>query len=602
MTNLRQLALIGNCHVAALLDERAKLVWWCVPRLDGDPFFAGLLDDDGGQRGSFAVELMDVVRAEQAYVPNTPIVVTRLYDRAERGIEITDFAPRFQRDGRPFRPATLVRTVKPLGGGGALVRVRLRPVSGYGGGEPRVTRGSNHVRYVGGGSEAPVVRLTTDMPVTYVMDEAWTRLERPAVFVLGPDDDLPGSPAAVARDHLERTTEYWLNLVGRLHLPFDWQEAVIRSAITLKLCSFEETGAIVASPTTSIPEAYHDGPAPDERLCRLRDAYPVVRALNRLGYVQTMAGFLGYLGDLVASSGEDDFALQPVYGIGREHDRPETRVDTLAGYRGGRPVRVGIPRSDHPEHDAYGSVVLAATQAFFDLRLREPARVATFRLLERLGERAWEHREEPDGGYWGFGGPDRVHTHSVLMCWAACDRLARIADRLNLHERQAHWTWRADAIRGAILERAWNGRRGCFVGSFGGEDLDACLLRMHEVGLVQATDPRFVATVDAIGRELVEGPFVRPHSAEGAAATWHPEHALVACSYWYIDALAATGRREQARRLFEQVLPYRSGLGLLAGHVDRRTGELWGNFPAAHAHVGLINCATRLSRGWDEIV
>jgi GH15 family glucan-1,4-alpha-glucosidase len=275
-------------------------------------------------------------------------------------------------------------------------------------------------------------------------------------------------------------------------------------------------------------------------------------------------------------------------------------VDTLAGYRGARPVRVGIPPGEHPEYDAYGSVVLAATQAFFDLRLPEPAHAGTFRLLERLGERAWEHRETPDGGMWGFGDPDRVHTHSGTMCWAACDRLARIAGRLGLADRQAHWAGRAETIRGTILERAWSGRRGCFVASYGGEDLDACLLLMHQVGLIQAKDPRFVATVDAVGRELVEGPFVRAHTDE--AGSRHPEHAIVACSYWYVDALAATGRREQARALFEQVLRYRSSLGLLAGHVDRRTGELWGNFPQTQAHVGLINCATRLSRSWDEIV
>jgi GH15 family glucan-1,4-alpha-glucosidase len=591
---LDDLAMIGNCQVAALVDGRARIVWWCVPRLDGDPVFASLLDD-GAERGLFAVDLDGVERREQAYLPNTAVVETRLHAGEGRGaVEVTDFAPRFERFGRIYRPATLVRIVRPLREG-ARIRVRLRPVFDHGARDPVVTRGSHHLRYVG---EAGAVRVTTDMPLTYLAEGTWFRLERPLAFVLGADETLGGAPAEVARDLLERTTGYWRRLVGRLHLPFEWQDAVIRSAITLKLCSFEDTGAIVAAPTASLPEADGEGRNWDYRFCWLRDSYFVVRALNRLGYIETMAGYLDYLRNVVAAS--EDGYFQPVYGIGLERRLVEREVGTLAGYRGNRPVRFGNQAHEHDQHDGYGSVVLSAAQAFFDRRLREPAGPELFALLERLGEKAWEYREAPDAGLWEFRGFARVHTHSVMMCWAACDRLARIAARLGLPDRAGHWAGRADAIKATILERAWSEGLGAFAASFGGEDLDASLLLMHEVGFLEPSDPRFVATVEAVGRGLAEGPFVyRYRSADDFGA---PAHAFVVCSYWYIDALAAVGRAGEARGLFEAMLERRNRLGLIAEHVDRATGELWGNFPQTYSHVGLINCAMRLSRDWEDVV
>lgn len=587
------LGLIGNCQISALIDQRGAIVWCCWPRLDAAPVFDALLDDDGGQ-GRFAIELQGFARAEQHYAENTAVLVTRLLDANGAGIEITDFMPRFELYGRMHRPTTLIRMVRPLAGG-PRIRIRCRPRFGYGALSPTVTRGSHHLRFVG---DALTVRLTTDAPLGYIVDEAMFRLDRPIVLYLGADETVTSELPTVARDFRDWTVSYWRQLTGRLQIPPEWQAEVARSAITLKLCSFEETGAIVAAHTTSLPEADGEGRNWDYRYCWLRDAYHVVRTLNRLGYVETMADHLVYLRNIAADSA--DGFLQPVYGIGREAALYERQVDTLRGYRCNRPVRVGNQAYEHHQHDGYGSVILAVTQAFFDRRLREPAGAETFHELERLGNKAFELHAVPDAGLWEFRGRAQVHTHSSMMCWAACDRLARIAARLGLTERAAFWAERATALRETILSRAWNPVRGSFVSTFEGDMLDAALLLMPTVGFLDAHDPRFVATLDAIGRELASGPFVFRYKAPDDFGA--PGNAFLICSFWYIEALARVGRTEEARAMFERMLGCRNRLGLMAEHIDVKTGELWGNLPQTYSHVGLIDCAMRLSRPWEAIV
>ena len=585
--------LIGNCAISALVDGEARIVWSCFPRFDGDPVFCRLLDNDG-ERGYFGIELEDRVSTEQGYVENTALLETIMRDNKGSGVRIIDFAPRFELYGRMFHPTTLIRIVEPLGEA-PRIRIRCRPLHAYGAQLPVITRGSNHIRYV---DDLVALRLTTNAPLTYVLDETCFQLDGPVVLHLGADESLRSGLLETAREFHERTAAYWRHLSGRLHIPFEWQDAVIRSAITLKLCAFEETGAIIASPTTSLPETDGEGRNWDYRFCWLRDAFFVVRALNRLGYVETMESHLRYLSDLVAESG--DGYLQPVYGIGLEKRLTEQTIDSLAGFRGNQPVRVGNQAFEHDQHDGYGSVILAATQAFFDRRLRRPAGRATFERLEVLGEKAWEFHDVPDAGLWEFRTKARVHTHSSVMCWAACDRLARIADRLELIDRRAHWRGRADAIRAVIEKRAWNQKLGSYVASFDGDDIDASLLLMHEVGYSRAGDPRFVGTVKAVEERLKDGAFVyRYKSPDDFGA---PENAFLICSFWYVDALITLGRKAEARAMFEELLACRNRLGLLSEHINRKTGALWGNFPQTYSHVGLINCAMRLSRSWQEVV
>jgi GH15 family glucan-1,4-alpha-glucosidase len=380
-------------------------------------------------------------------------------------------------------------------------------------------------------------------------------------------------------------------------VPFDYQDAVIRAAITLKLCVFEETGGIVAALTTSVPE--HDGSERnwDYRFCWLRDAYFTVTALNRLSSVSTLEYYLRYLRNVAAHT--DGGHIQPVYGVGLEGDLKEHIVDSLPGYRGHGPVRRGNQAAEHIQHDVYGQVILGAAQAFFDRRLRAPAGEIDFFSLEKIGERAFEMHDKPDAGIWEYRTIASVHTSSALMCWAACDRLSKIAEHLGKDDRARHWADRATQIRGTIERDAWNEERGAYTGAFGGEELDASVLLMIEVGFVDGDDERFRKTVDLIDKELRVGNAV--YRYRHADDFGKPETAFTACTFWHIDALAMTGRKEEARKLFEHVLAHRTRLGLLSEDMVTETGELWGNFPQTYSMVGIINSATRLSRSWASV-
>ncbi len=594
MMNLN-LGVIGNCTVSALVDEAGRMVWSCFPRLDGDPIFCALVGGESPAEGGYmAVELVGQTTREQCYLPNSAILSTRLGSSDGSAVEIIDFAPRYAQYERIFRPPTLVRRIAPLQGK-PRIRIRLRPRFGWGGLPSRVTLGSNHIRYV---SDVLTLRLTTDAPLAYVVEETPFVLGKPVSLILGEDESLHAGIEETARMFHERTLDHWRNWVRSLSIPFDWQEAVIRAAITLKLCNYEETGAIVAALTTSIPEAPGTQRNWDYRLCWPRDAYFVVQALNRLGATRTMEDYLGYITDIVGNDDGNGEKLGPVHGITRSAALEEREAPLLAGYRGMGPVRVGNQAHEQIQNDVYGSIILAATHVFFDHRLVRSGNRHLFERLEVLGRMAIRCFDKPDAGLWELRNKPAIHTFSSLMCWAACDRLAKISGALALPERDAFWRAEADRLHGVIARRCWNGERECFVSTWDGEELDASLLLMHELDFLTADDPRFARTVDAIGKDLKRGDLLLRYAVTDDFGL--PETAFTICTFWYIDALASLGRGDEARTLFEMVLARRNPLGLLSEDIHPETGELWGNFPQTYSMVGLINAAMRLSRSWEE--
>ncbi len=585
-----ELGVIGNGTVCALLDRDARVVWSCLPTFDGDPAFCDLLAPKT-EGGFFEVVLEGQATSSQHYTHNSAILVTRLEATDGSAIEITDFAPRYKQHGRLYHPMGFIRRIRPLAGA-PRIRLRLRPMAGYGTRCAERTFGSNHVRYL---LDGLVLRATTDAPLPMLLDELPFYLDHEIHIILGSDETLGDSPSRHAHEAHEATLDYWHEWVRFLSIPAEWQDAVIRAAITLKLCQYEGTGAIVAAMTTSIPEAPHTRRNWDYRYCWLRDAAFVVRALNRLGATRSMEEYLRYLFNLAAPEGD----LGPVYGIHFESELHEREAPELAGYRGMGPVRVGNDAWRQVQHDVHGGVVLAAAQLFFDRRLLTTGDASAFARLEPSGEAAWRLYDQPDAGLWEFRGRASVHTYSSVMCWAGCDRLARIAGHLGLGEREAHWRERADTMRENILARAVHPEHGHFVDTFDGSGLDASLLLIAELGFVDPSDLRYVTTVEAIGRDLARGHHVFRYIAPDDFGT--PETGFTICSFWYVDALAAIGRVDEARRLFEQLLEQRNALGLLSEDIAPESGELWGNFPQTYSMVGLVNSAMRLSRSWESL-
>ncbi len=593
MTTL-DLGLIGNSRTSALIDRRASIVWWCYPCFDGDPICCSLLQQEQQRAGfgSIDVELYGATQAEQRYQRNSAILSTRFTDESGNSIEVIDFAPRFYLHGRMFAPAMLVRIVRRVAGR-PRIALRVRPAADYGDRRAEPRCGAHHISYLG---MAQAIRLTTDAAVSAIIDERPFFLHDSVTLMMGPDETVDGSPHELGRAFYEQTLAYWHRWVRNLAIPFEWQDVVIRAAITLKLNAFDDTGAIVAAVTTSIPEAPHSGRNWDYRYCWLRDAYFVVDALNSLGATGTMEHYLDYILNIIADT--RDAPLQPVYGIRRETMLDEREAPALAGYRGMGPVRIGNLAYHQIQNDVFGAAVLASTQAFFDTRLERPAGQHMFADLERLGEQAVANYRVPDAGIWELRGSQRVHTFSSMMCWAACHRLACIGRHLGQHERARHWAAHAERMHREIEQAAWNPEIGSFVSTFHGDQLDASLLLMAEFQFLAPDDPRFASTVDAIERHLKRGDFLLRYDEEDDFG--RPETAFLVCTLWWILALAQLGRTERARELFRNVLAKCNHLGLLAEDVASDSGELWGNFPQTYSMVGLIQCATRLSIPWDK--
>jgi GH15 family glucan-1,4-alpha-glucosidase len=591
------LGLIGNSRTSALIDRQARIVWWCYPHFDSNPMCCSLLRPVPSEAAPEAFGFTDVLfpdshTVRQVYQRNSAILQTRMEDSAGNLIDIIDFAPRFYRHGRMFAPAMLVRIIKRVSGR-PRIGVRMRPALNYGADRAAVRCGAHHTTYYGG---AQSMRVTTDAAVTALTEEKLFFLHDSVTLLMGLDETVDGTPSEVGRSFYESTMAYWQRWVRNLAIPFEWQDVVIRAAITLKLNAFDDTGAIVAAVTTSIPESANSGRNWDYRYCWLRDAYFVVNALNQLGVTATMQRYLEYILNLIADS--RDMPLQPVYGIRRETQLDETLAENLPGYLGMGPVRVGNQAWHQVQNDVFGAAILASTHAFFDSRLERPAGRQMFADLERLGQQAIRVYQQVDAGIWELRGSQRIHTFSSLMCWAACDRLAAIATRLNLKQRALYWCKEAATIRKVIMQHAWNSKLGSFVSTFDGDRLDASLLLMSELQFVEPDDPRFIGTLRAVEKHLQRGDFLLRYDEEDDFG--RPDSAFIVCTFWWILALANTGETSRARKLFENILRCRNHLGLLSEDVSIDGSELWGNFPQTYSMVGLIQCATRLSIPWEK--
>ncbi|MDP9204534.1 MAG: glycoside hydrolase family 15 protein [Gemmatimonadota bacterium] len=594
MTSL-DLALVGNGAIGALIDAGGTVVWCCFPRFDGDPVFGSLLagESQSEHAGIFSIELVGADRIEQQYATDTPILVTRCYDKKGGGIEITDFCPRVElqgaeSDGDLDCAPVLVRQVRPLGGKPSIL-VRVTSAADY----ARIVRphalGANHISYAGD----QAIRLTTDAPTEAIVDKVPFQLDQTLTFIFGVGE-VSGEATSLGAILLERTEAYWRSWVSSLELSGEWRDAVVRAAITLELNVYEQTGAIIAAMTTSIPEAPNSGRNWDYRYCWPRDACFVVNALSRLGEIRTAERYLAFLLGLAEST--EDAQLAPMYAIDGGEIPEERAAECLTGYRGMGPVRIGNKASEQQQHDIYGEAVLTAEPLFAHSRASWLGDEALFARLEQFGHQAVRLHDVPDAGLWELRGAERVHTFSSLMCWVACDRLAKYATRLELADRAEYWRLHATAIHDVISRRSWNPELNAFTATMEGDSLDASVLLMPRLGFLGADDPRFIGTVAAIESQLKHGDFVYRYVERDDFG--YPENAFLVCTFWYIEAMAAMGgaRREQASALFEQVLSARNRHGLLAEDLDPRTLEQWGNFPQTYCMAGIIDCAVALAK------
>jgi GH15 family glucan-1,4-alpha-glucosidase len=585
---IEDLALIGSCQYAALTSRDGAVVWCCLPRFDAEPVFSSLLDHENG--GQFLIGAAGGELGTQRYQTNTNVLET-VFRTADGAFRVIDFAPRFFVAERSFRPTTLIRIVEPIDGT-PRIRVRCDPRLGWSKKEPERIEGSQHIDYQG---FARPLRLTTDVPLSYLGGRPFSLSER-RHFVLSWGEPLEESLPQVCQRFLEATVRYWRLWVKHCEVPPAFQDEVIRSALALKLHCYEDTGAIVASTTMAIPESPGSGRTWDYRYCWLRDAYYVLAAFRRLGHFEEREKFIAFLLDI--AGGNPTLDLAPLYRIDGSSDLEERILTDWPGMGGDGPVRLGNAAALHQQHDVFGEMVLALAPIFLDARFSEERSREALDLVERLARKAISVVGKPDAGIWEYRTEWKPQTFSSLMCWAAADQMAGIAGR-HRPGLVAEFREAADRIKREVAENAWNPALGSFVASYGGQSLDASLLEMASLRFLPGSDPRLRSTVEAIGKTLVKDGWLFRYKVDDGFG--QPTVAFVICTFWLIQALTVVGKQAEAAALFEKVRGVMSPVGLLSEDFDPVERRMWGNFPQAYSHVGLIHAAFSASPAWGDI-
>ena len=584
---LENLGLIGNCQAAAHVDSSGAVVWCCLPRFDAEPVFGALLDPDGGH---FLIGPASGALGTQRYLDNTNVLETR-FDEPDGSFRVIDFFPRFELNGRSFRPTQLFRIVEPLSGT-PRVRVEVKPVLGWSKQPPSAINGSHHVQWQG--YDAPL-RLTTDASLSWLSGQPFA-LTSKKHFVLAWGAPVEEALEPLCERFRSETEKAWRTWVKHCDVPTRWQHEVIRSALTLKLHCAEDTGAIVAALTTSLPEAPGTGRTWDYRYCWLRDAYYALDAFRLLGHFEEREQFLTFLLSVVANA--PDLALQPVYRLDGGTDLTERTLPHWRGFRGEGPVRVGNGAALHQQHDVFGELVLALAPVFLDARFRDQQTEATFDLLVRLAKRGIEVAGTPDAGIWELRTEWTPQTFSTLMCWAGADRLATVSRRFR-PALEPGFREAAARIKALLRQTCVDSTRTTLVARPGSTDVDASLLQALPLRFL-VDDPALAqGTIDVIQRELSIGAWLQRYRMPDGFS----EHrlAFTICGFWLVQALVCTGRLSEARERMTALLAHQPPLGLLSEDIDPSTNALWGNHPQAYSHVGLIHAAFAASPAWSEV-
>ncbi|HMD43267.1 MAG TPA: glycoside hydrolase family 15 protein [Candidatus Acidoferrum sp.] len=586
---LEHLGLIGNCQVSALVGHNGEIVWCCLPRFDSEPVFSTLLDATDG--GRFIVGAADGQSGEQIYLENTNILETR-FRTPSGSFRVIDFAPRFVQFDRTFRPTQIYRIIEPIEGT-PRIQVVCEPRIGWSKGVPTRLNGSNHVRFEGFDSQ---LRLTTDIPVSYLNGQPFTLTER-CHMVLSWGVPVEESLRSLADRFLGETQRYWQRWVKQCSIPPLYQDAVIRSALALKLHCFEDTGAIVAAMTTSIPEAPGSGRTWDYRYCWLRDAYYSLGAFRLLGHFEERESFIHYLLNVVG--GSPDLNLAPLYRVDGTSGLEERILDNWKGFNGDGPVRVGNGAASHTQNDVFGEMVLALAPVFLDERFRAERSGAALKLIERLARKATSVTGVPDAGIWEYRTEWKPQTFSNLMCWAAADRMARVAS-LHAPGIADEFHSAAELIRKEIIAKTWMPKLNSFVATYGGNDLDASLLQMVYLRFLPPDDRRLSGTINAIRDGLSKDGWLFRYRLDDGFGS--PKVAFIICTFWLVEALGANGRTAEAKEVMDRVYAALTGLKLLSEDFETGTLRMYGNFPQAYSHVGLIHAAFAASPPWADVL
>jgi GH15 family glucan-1,4-alpha-glucosidase len=579
--NKYNFGVIGNCSYLAYIDTRANVNWLCLPKFDSSFIFGSLLDSNKG--GEFSIMPNDgEYRSTQYYIKNTNILATEFKAKDGR-FRVIDYAPRFNQYERYFKPLMLFRKIELLEGDPFII-VKCHPVDNYGKLTPEISAGSNHIRFLNLSSQ---IRLTTDIPLNYILNEKAFLLNETRYLVFSYGVPLEAPLAETAELFLKKTHTYWVNWVKSTSIPYIYQDEVIRSALVLKLHQYEDTGAVIASGSTSLPEIDQAHRNWDYRYCWMRDTYYTLNAFNNIGHFEELEKYFDFIQNIILNEKQQ---IKPLYTItgGRV---PDEKVLLLEGYLTNKPVRIGNNAIYQTQNDVYGQVLVSLLPLFIDKRLDYFEMHKSKFISEWLLDRIDEYIDKPDSGPWEFGTTNRLHCYTNLFHWVGCKaalKIGSIIKNKNITDKAGSLMARAEKY----IEDCFNPGKNAYMQSVGNNHMDAGNLQLIIMNYLNPNGGRALQHLKAYEKELFNDPalFLRYKQDDLGKS----RNTFIICGFWYAEALAAVGMIDKAFSVIETLNKSANHLGLFSEDSDKNFSQ-WGNFPQTYSHVGLVNAVYRLS-------
>lgn len=588
MRHTYDFGVIGNCAFTAHIDKKTNVAWMCWPKFDSSFIFGKLLDENKG--GSFSITPAgDQFDTHQYYIENTNVLCTEVVTN-DGSYKVTDFAPRFEQYYRYYRPIMFIRKLEPIKGN-PMVKVVCDPMGDYGKTKPERSLGSNHIRYLGLDAQ---VRLTTNISLNYVIEDLNFVLNETKYLVLTYGPPLEAELEATVESFLTKTIKYWRGWVKTASIVDFYQDYAIRSALALKIHQYEDTGAIVAATTTSLPESPGSTRNWDYRFCWIRDTYYTLNAFNNIGHFEELEQYFHFV--MNATGGSED-RYQPLYKITGSSKITETEID-LDGYLGNKPVRIGNDAYTHIQNDVYGQVLISLLPLYTDKRIIFSERFDSVDLVFKTLRLIEKTMDQKDAGLWEFRNLAQHHCYTYLFHWAGSCAAIKIAEVLKNKEMGILATKLRD-VAAAKIEECYVPEKGGYAQAIGTNRMDASTLQLIMMDYF-GTDKKKAAThLKALENELLasNGLFYRYRHMDDFG---EPETTFLICGFWYVEALAYVDRIDEAIQIFDNLVKYSNHVKLLSEDVSEKDGSMWGNFPQAYSHVGLLNAANRIARKLDK--
>ena len=584
-TNLNY-GIIGNCKSAALINEDTSIDWLCLPQFDSPSVFAKILDDQKG--GHFLIKNLANYTIKQAYIENTNILRTEFRNKAA-GFEVIDFMPRYKNEiNLYYTPPEVIRIIRPLYGTPTL-SIDYFPALEYAAAKTASYIKEDFIVSVYDHDNYDTLYLYSNLSKEDIIEGNQIELTQAAFFNISYNEKLQTPSLESCLLEFERTKLYWLNWCAKTPTYQYYNEVILRSAMTLKLLTYDKTGAILAAATTSLPESIGEVRNWDYRFCWIRDSSMVIRVISKLGHKKIVKDFIDYIIDLIP---ETDEKIQIMYGINKEKKLTETHLDHLSGYENSSPVRIGNAAYKQKQNDIYGILMDAIHVELVEFPLLFEKKEELWSIVKNIVWIVNNNWFLPDKGIWEIREEDKHFTFSKVLCWVAIDRAIKIANFLGKDKDK--WMSLRDEIKNDIHEKAWNPSVGAYTQFYGSDALDASVLLMEQYGFIDALDERYIKTVKATERELsFEGLLYRYKNKDDFGT---PTSSFTVCTFWFINSLYKIGEVDKAKTLFDQLLSYSNHLGLFSEDLDFKSKRLLGNFPQAYSHLALIDVAITFNK------